>query len=71
IIFIILYALFQRPAQTSAYRFIFFLVTFCFAMLLITGYIVPNSGSIVRYRSLYLTCLVIPFLMRVPKRIKI
>ncbi len=34
-------------------------------MLLIIGYIVPNTGSIVRYRSIYLPFLILPLLVNI------
>ena len=39
----------------------------CIALLFI-GYVVPNYGSIIRYRCLYLPVLIIPFLMRAVRR---
>ena len=42
--------------------FILFGLMICLPMLLLTGYIVPNIGSIVRYRSLYLPFLITPIL---------
>ncbi|CAN5822192.1 hypothetical protein BH11BAC4_BH11BAC4_22520 [soil metagenome] len=42
--------------------FLLFGVLISFSMLIFTGYIVPNTGSIVRYRSLYLPFLITPLL---------
>ncbi|MEP7163807.1 MAG: hypothetical protein ABI741_03885 [Ferruginibacter sp.] len=42
--------------------FILFGVFLSISLLLFTGYIVPNTGSIVRYRSLYLPFLITPVL---------
>ena len=38
------------------------LILFGLQMVLLTGYIIPNSGSIARYRSIYLPFLVLPLL---------
>ncbi len=40
------------------------------SMLLITGFIVPNLGSIVRYKSIYLPFLIIPILANINIRLK-
>lgn len=37
---------------------IYFLVFFCITMFLLIGYIVPNLGSLVRYRSVYLPLII-------------
>jgi len=42
--------------------FLLFALSFCFSLFLLIGYIVPNLGSIVRYRSLYLPFIVTPLL---------
>jgi hypothetical protein len=42
--------------------FILFGLFFSFSLLFFTGYIVPNLGSIVRYRSIYLPFLITPIL---------
>jgi len=39
-----------------------FLICFCLIGLLFIGYIVPNAGSIIRYRSLYLPLLLTPII---------
>lgn len=41
---------------------IYFLVFFTISIFLLMGYIVPNLGSIVRYRSLYLPLIITPLL---------
>ncbi|MEO7264948.1 MAG: hypothetical protein ABIW38_08550 [Ferruginibacter sp.] len=70
VIFLIIgYSFFQPPGRRLDQPFILLLVIFAFTMLLIIGYIVPNSGSIVRYRSLYLPFLLVPFLATIQKRI--
>lgn len=45
--------------------FLYFALFFVLTVFLLTGYIVPNLGSIVRYRSIYLPLLVIPLLCSV------
>jgi hypothetical protein len=42
--------------------FLVFALFFCISVFLIIGYIVPNLGSLVRYRSLYLPLLITPVL---------
>lgn len=42
--------------------FLLFALSFCFSLFLLIGYIVPNLGSIVRYRSLYLPLVITPLL---------
>jgi hypothetical protein len=42
--------------------FLVFVLFFCISVFLIIGYIVPNLGSLVRYRSLYLPLLITPVL---------
>ncbi len=69
ILLIIGFSFFQPPGRRLQQPFILLLVLFAFVILLITGYIVPNSGSIIRYRSLYLPFLLIPFLATIGKRI--
>ncbi|MBK7434495.1 MAG: hypothetical protein IPI66_11755 [Chitinophagaceae bacterium] len=49
----------DRGALTS------FLLCFSFSVLLFIGYIAPNLGSLVRYRSLYLPLLITPLLCSV------
>ena len=43
-------------------QFLFFAIFFVVSVLIITGYIVPNLGSLVRYRSLYYPLLITPIL---------
>jgi hypothetical protein len=42
--------------------FLLFALFFCITVFLIIGYIVPNLGSLVRYRSLYLPLIITPVL---------
>ncbi|MBU3715063.1 MAG: hypothetical protein FGM46_08970 [Ferruginibacter sp.] len=43
-------------------HFLFFLLSFSIIMFVLTGYIVPNSSSIVRYKCIYLPLLITPVL---------
>ncbi|MEO6668795.1 MAG: hypothetical protein ABIN36_04925 [Ferruginibacter sp.] len=52
----------SRFRQPSFHSFILFAIFFGISMLLITGFIIPNTGSIVRYKSIYLPFLVTPLL---------
>ena len=47
------------PAQKP---FLLFALFFCISVFLLIGYIVPNLGSLVRYRSLYLPLIITPIL---------
>jgi hypothetical protein len=44
--------------------FILFGIFFAISMLLITGLIIPNTGSIIRYKSIYLPLLIAPVLAK-------
>ena len=58
-----LFVLFKnRFRSISLDPFIIFAVFFAASMLLITGLIIPNTGSIVRYKSIYLPFLITPLL---------
>lgn len=61
---IFLLFLFFRKRQTSHRDtpFLAFSIVFTLSLFLLIGYIVPNLGSIVRYRSLYLPLLITPLL---------
>ena len=52
--------LFFRKKNISISPVIYFCIFFSITMILITGYTVPIIGAIVRYRSIYLTFLLIP-----------
>ncbi len=56
--------LFFRRKETGLPNapFIWFTIVFTLTILLLTGYIVPNLGSIVRYRSIYLPLIITPLL---------
>lgn len=58
-ILFILFLLF-RKGDKPINPLIYFCVFFSFSMLLLTGYIVPIIGAIVRYRSIYLLFLILP-----------
>ncbi|MEO7443933.1 MAG: hypothetical protein ABIT96_06205 [Ferruginibacter sp.] len=60
--FVTLYYYFQSN-NTRADPFLWMLCIFAGVMIIITGFIVPNLGAIIRYRSLYLPFLVIPILV--------
>lgn len=58
--------LFKPENDPNVYRpFILFCFFFSLSLLLITGFIVPNAGSLVRYRSIYLPFIVIPILCNI------
>ncbi|MGG9961139.1 hypothetical protein [Ferruginibacter sp. SUN106] len=62
----ILFLLFKRkaiPEEKDA--FIIFGIFFSMTMFLFIGYIMPNLGSIVRYRSVYLPFLMAPVICRI------
>ncbi|MEO5942819.1 MAG: hypothetical protein ABIP30_16905 [Ferruginibacter sp.] len=54
--------LFYKNKSLQKDPFISFSIVFAILMLLFIGFIVPNAGSIVRYRSIYLPLLIIPLL---------
>lgn len=59
----LLFLFFRRkePARPNS-PFILFAIFFTLTVLLMIGYIIPNLGSIVRYRSLYLPLIITPLL---------
>ncbi|MEO7046594.1 MAG: hypothetical protein ABI091_14885, partial [Ferruginibacter sp.] len=54
--------LFYKNKSLQNDPFISFSVVFSIVMLLFIGFIVPNAGSIIRYRSIYFPLLIIPLL---------
>ena len=56
----------QRKNRMPA--FTLFMIGFALTGLLFIGYIVPNAGSIVRYRSFYLPLLITPVLVGLARR---
>ncbi|GAB2822185.1 hypothetical protein GCM10027043_23930 [Ferruginibacter profundus] len=70
----ILFLFFKRKAiPEEKDPFLFFGIFFAMTMFLFIGYIMPNLGSIVRYRSVYLPFLMAPVICRIdwPKLIRI
>ena len=62
----ILFLFFKRPpVKEEQGPFLFFGVFFTLTMFLFIGYIMPNLGSIVRYRSVYLPFLVTPVICKI------
>lgn len=60
---LLIFILFRRKDLTPANKpFILFAIFFVLSVFLIIGYIVPNLGSLVRYRSLYLPLIITPIL---------
>jgi hypothetical protein len=62
--FLILLLIFFRRKEFDHINkaFLFFVLFFIISAFLIIGYIVPNLGSLVRYRSLYLPFIITPIL---------
>ncbi len=60
---LLLFIFYRRkvPAPTL-YTLLYFLLFFTLSIYLLTGFIVPNLGSIVRYRSIYLPLIITPLL---------
>lgn len=56
-----------KEADSSNATFIYFAVAFTLTIFLLIGYIVPNLGSIVRYRSLYLPLIITPLLCSIDR----
>lgn len=62
-ILFILFIFFRRKASVPLYKsYLLFAFFFIVSIFVITGYIVPNLGSLVRYRSLYLPLIITPVL---------
>lgn len=53
---------YRRNNNPDRGAFIGFLLFFCLVLFLFIGYIVPNLGSLVRYRSVYLPLLITPLI---------
>ncbi len=59
----LLFLFFRKKEPGFVYRpFILFVLFFTLTAFLLIGYIVPNLGSIIRYRSLYLPLVITPLL---------
>jgi hypothetical protein len=52
----------RKDFDQALLPFLLFAIFFVFSVFLIIGYIVPNLGSLVRYRSLYLPLVITPIL---------
>jgi hypothetical protein len=65
-ILFLLFLFFRRKKEAGEYNpFILFGIFFTLTMFLFIGYIMPNLGSIVRYRSVYLVFLVTPVICQI------
>jgi hypothetical protein len=53
---------FLKHESVSQYNTLLFFLMIAGIMMLLTGYIVPQTGALVRYRSIYLPFLVVPLL---------
>ena len=63
---LLIFLFFRRKQQDGASdAFIIFAIFFTLTMFLFIGYIIPNLGSLVRYRSLYLPLVITPILCRI------
>lgn len=62
LLFVLVFILKKKDLSPVDKPFMFFSLFFTFTVLLIIGYIVPNLGSLVRYRSLYLPLIITPLL---------
>jgi hypothetical protein len=67
---IILMALFFYRKNTIPLQPFFFCLTLVIPLFILIGYIVPNAGSIIRYKSLYFPYIMTPFLVLVSAHIK-
>ncbi len=62
-LFLLLLLVLRKDDRHSFNRpFLLFAIFFAVSMIIITGLIIPNSSSIVRYKSLYLPLLITPIL---------
>ena len=63
---LLIFLFFRRKQQDGeSDAFIIFAIFFTLTMFLFIGYIIPNLGSLVRYRSLYLPLVITPILCRI------
>ncbi len=62
LLFLMFLFLRRKESNASNTPFIFFAVFFTLTIFLLIGYIVPNLGAIVRYRSIYLPLIITPLL---------
>jgi hypothetical protein len=64
-----LFLFWRKKALVSDKPFLFFILFFTFTVFLFIGYIVPNMGSLVRYRSLFFPLIITPLLCSVDWKI--
>ena len=57
--------IFYKRSESHGKYFLYWGQFVAFSMILLTGYIVPNTGSLVRYRSLYLPFIITPILWHI------
>lgn len=63
------YLFFRRKGESGDQSsLIYFAIFFTLTLFLLTGYIVPNLGSIVRYRSIYLPLVITPLICSIDQR---
>jgi len=69
LIFQLLFLLFlffkRKPEPSERDPFLLFGIFFALSMFLFIGYIMPNLGSIIRYRAVYLIFLMTPVICRI------
>jgi hypothetical protein len=62
----LLFLFFRRKKEAGGYNpFIIFGIFFTLTMFLFIGYIMPNLGSIIRYKSVYLVFLITPVICQI------
>ncbi len=60
---LLLFIFYRRKINgPTLYTLFYFILFFTLSIFLLTGYIVPNLGSIVRYRSIYLPLIITPLM---------
>ena len=64
-IILLIFIFFRKKNKNNDSSFILFGLFFTVSLLLITGYITPVLGALVRYRSIYLPFLIAPLLMNI------
>ncbi len=57
--------IFYRKSEPAGKYFLYWGLFVACSLILLTGYIVPNTGSLVRYRSLYLPFIITPVLWHI------
>lgn len=57
---------FKNGSYTKIHPFVLFGCFFCVAVFVVNGYIVPNSNTLFRYRSIYIPLVIIPVLCNIP-----